>query len=360
MPPLPRAPMAIKDLAVDQEGADAVLTFTYPDRLLTGLPLTDLEAVEVYRFLNPPSALTAPPPAASSSAGTPRTDEAPIPGQRRAALNARLAEEAFYKDAKRVDRLTLAAIAHATHGAQLVYRDALMPLLAQGKAPASIAYAVVSVRQSGQRSPLSNLAVLAPDIPPDRPTISGLTAEEGRICLEWLEPENDLLNRPVKLGGFFVYRRFLDEDEYGAPRNAKEITGTSFVDVAPPYGKLVYTVRATLQGKPKILGSPAVEAGVDYRDVFPPPAPRRLDALSEGKLVRLVWDPVAATDLAGYRVYRAEGSGSFEPIVKDLIKESFFNDETARPGLRYRYVIKAVDSAGNESAPSPEATAEPF
>ena len=216
------------------------------------------------------------------------------------------------------------------------------------------------MRQSGQRSPLSNLAVLAPDIPPDRPTILELTADEGRICLEWLEPENDLLQRPVKLGGFFVYRRFLDEDEYGAPRNAKATTGTSFVDVAPPYGKLVYTVRATLEGKPKILGSPAVEAGVDYRDVFPPPAPRRLDALSEGKLVRLVWDPVAATDLAGYRIYRAEGSGSFEPIVKDLIKESFFNDETARPGLRYRYLIKAVDTAGNESAPSPEATAEPF
>ena len=352
--------MAIKDLAVDQEGADAVLTFTYPDRLLTGLPLTDLEAVEVYRFINPPSALTAPPPAASSSAGTPRTDEAPIPAERRAALNARLAEEAFYKEAKRVDRLSVAAIAQATHGAQVVYRDALMPLLREGKPPGSIAYAVVSVRRAGQRSPLSNLVVLAPDIPPDRPTILGLTAEEGRICLEWLEPETDLLQRPMKIGGYFVYRRFLDEDEYGAPRNAKEIVGTSFVDVAPPYGRLVYTVRATLAGKPKILGSPAAEAGVDYRDIFPPPAPRRLDALSEGKLVRLVWDPVTASDLAGYRIYRAEGTGAFEPLRKELVTESFFNDGTAKPGLRYRYMIKAVDTAGNESAPSPEAMAEPF
>ncbi|HEX7251819.1 MAG TPA: hypothetical protein VF376_02975, partial [Thermoanaerobaculia bacterium] len=170
----------------------------------------------------------------------------------------------------------------------------------------------------------------------------------------------DLLHRPVKIGGFFVYRRFLDEEEYGAPRNAKPITGTSYVDVAPPYGKLVYTVRATLAGKPKILGSPAEEAGVDYRDVFPPPAPRRLDALSEGKLVRLVWDPVVASDLAGYRIYRAEGPGSFEPLRQELVKESFFNDETATPGQRYRYMIKAVDTAGNESAPSPEATAEPF
>jgi hypothetical protein len=48
-PPLPRGPNAISDLSVEQEGDDAVLTFTFPDRLLTGAPLTDLEAIEVFR-----------------------------------------------------------------------------------------------------------------------------------------------------------------------------------------------------------------------------------------------------------------------------------------------------------------------
>jgi hypothetical protein len=359
MPPLPRAPMAVKDLSVAQEGAEALLTFSYPDRLLTGLPLTDLESVEIYRIVNPPSTLTSPPPAATSSA-VPRTDEAPIPGPRRAALNARLAEEAFYREAKRSDRVTLASIAQRTRGAQIVYRDPLIALWAGGKGPASLAYAVVSVRRSGQKSPLSNLALLSPDIPPGPPTILAVTPEEGRICLEWLEPETDLLNHPAKVGGYFVYRRSLDDDEYVAPRNSKAIAGTSFVDEAPPYGKLVYTVRASLPDKPKVFGLPALEAGIEYRDVFPPPAPLRLDALSEGKLVRLVWDPVAAPDLAGYRIFRAEGTGPLAPLPKELVKDTFFNDETAEPRRRYRYVVKAVDTAGNESLASPEATAETF
>lgn len=359
-PPLPRAPTAIKDLSVHQEGVEAVLTFSYPDRLLTGLPLTDLAAVEIYRVANPPSTLTSP-PAATSSSNAPRTDEAPGAGARRAALNARLAEEAFYTEAARVDRLSIAMIAQATRGAQIVYRDSLTRIFAKGSEPPALAYAVVSVRQGGQRSPLSNIALISPEVPPDAPEILAVTAEEGRVCLEWREPEADLLNRrPAKVGGYFVYRREFSEDAYGLPLNKNPIAGTAWVDVAPPYGGLLYTVRATLSEKPKISGPPAAEAGIDYRDVFAPPTPRRLDALSEGKLVRLVWDPVSAPDLAGYVILRGEGGGPLERLTRDLLHDSFYNDEKVETGRQYRYVVKAVDTAGNQSPPSPEATAEPF
>jgi hypothetical protein len=83
----------VSDLAVEQEGLDAVLTFSYPDRLLTGLPLTDLAAVEIYRLVDPPPTLVSPPPA--SSGGTPRTDAAPGAAARRRAMSARTTEEAF-------------------------------------------------------------------------------------------------------------------------------------------------------------------------------------------------------------------------------------------------------------------------
>jgi len=356
-PPLPKGPAAVRDLAIDQEGTEAVLTFTYPDRLLTGLPLTDLESVEVYRVINPSSTLTSP-AASSSSSGAPKTDEAPASGARRAALNARLAEEAFYAQAERVDQLSVAAIAQHTRGAQIVYRDPLMPLLRAASPPRSLAYAVVSVRRNGLKSPLSNIVVLSPDIPPGPPVILAVTAEEGRVCLEWEEPRSDLLgHEPVKLGGYFLYRRFFEEPDYGPPLNKEALTGTAFVDT-PPYGNLVYTVRAALAEKPKILGLPAEEASVNYRDVFPPPAPRKLDALSEGKLIRLVWDPVTVSDLAGYAIWRAEGDADLTRLNPQLIKDTFFSDESVVAGRRYRYVIKAVDTAGNESPASPEAVAE--
>jgi len=349
----------VSDLAVEQEGTEAVLTFSYPDRLLSGLPLTDLASVEIYRVIDPSPTLVSPAPVAAGPA--PKTDEAPGAAARRVALNARLTEESFYREAKKIEALPLPALAQHTRGASIVYRDPLGALLAKGKGPSTLGYAVVSVRRGGERSPISNVTTLAPDIPPGPPTILNVTAEDGRICLEWERPDSDVLGRrPPKIGGYFVYRRTLDEEEYGAPRNNVSIVGTAFVDVSPPYGKLLYTVRATLPDKPKVEGPPAIEAGVDYRDVFPPLAPARLDALSEGRLVRLVWDPVAAGDLAGYAVFRADGSGAFARLNADLVKESFFNDETAQPGHRYRYVVRAVDTAGNQSAPSPEAAAEPF
>ncbi|MDQ2969615.1 MAG: hypothetical protein M3R62_03055 [Acidobacteriota bacterium] len=360
-PPFPRGPKAVSDLAVEQEALDAVLTFSHPDRLLNGEPLTDLAAVEVYRVVNPAPALTAPRPSPPPSSGT-RTDEAPAAGARRAAVNARVAEQSFYRDAERIAVLRVSEIARRTRGATIVLEDPLGPLLARQPALAALAYAVVSVRRGGERSPLSNLVAISPEVPPAAPVLLAVTPEAGRICLEWLAPERDLLGRPDgKAGGYFVYRRALPEEEYGQPLNARPVDGTAFVDAAPPYGaKLVYTVRAILPGKPRIEGAAAVEAAVDYRDIFPPPPPARLDALAETGLIRLVWDPVDAPDLAGYAVFRSEGEAAPVRLNAELVADSFYSDATVQPGHRYTYTVKAFDRAGNASAPSPPAAAEPL
>ena len=122
----------------------------------------------------------------------------------------------------------------------------------------------------------------------------------------------------------------------------------------------MYTVRAVLEGNPKVEGLPAEELPIVFTDVYPPPAPTRVDALSEGNLVRLLWDPVDAPDLAGYLVFRSKDGGAPERLTKEPLTDPFFTDETARQGARYRYTVRAIDRNGNQSAPSPEASAEPF
>jgi len=336
-----------------------VVTFTYPDRLLNGDPLRDVASLEIYRADDSSPALTAARPGARGP-GVPG-DEAPGSASRREAANVRLAEQAFFREAKRVDVLELPAIAERTRGATVAYRDPLGPLLSAAEPPKSLAYAVVSVRRGGERSPLSNIVVLSPDVPPGPPVITSVTPEDGRICLEWLAPATDLVGRPASVGGYRVYRRTLPDEEYGAPLNAEPVTETLFVDTTVPYGgQHVYTVRATLADKPKVEGVPAEEVGVDYRDVFPPPAPSRLDALPEGALVRLIWEPVPAADLAGYVVFRAEGDGAPARLTPQPVTDTFFSDTTVTPGHRYRYTVVAVDAAGNASASSPEAIAEAF
>jgi len=325
---------------------------------MNGEPLRDISALEIYRATDPSPALTAARPTARGP-GVPG-DDAPGSAARREAANVRLAEQAFFREGERVDVLEVPAIAERTRGATVVYRDPLGPLLSSGKPPRSLAYAVVSVRRGGERSPLSNIVTLAPDVPPGPPAIASVTPEEGRICLEWLPPATDLLGRPAAVGGYRVYRRTLPDEEYGEPLNADPVTETVYVDTTAPYGgRHVYTVRATLAGKPKVEGVPAPESGVDYRDVFAPPAPSRLDALPEGNLVRLVWEPVPVADLAAYIVYRAEEGVAPIPLVGGT-NQTFFTDLLVLPRHRYRYTVVAVDTAGNRSPSSPEAVAETF
>jgi hypothetical protein len=367
-PPLPKGPNAVTNLSVEQEGDDAVLTFAFPDRLQTGAPLTDLSEIEVYRVVNAPSSLTAPRPAggappSSGSSTTSSTTTAHLPGtaERRAATNVRLAEEQFYATAKKVASLSLSAIAESTRGASVVYRDPLMRLLASEQKPTPLAYAVVSVRRAKERSPLSNIVSLTPDVAPDAPVLQPAYPEEGRVCLEWTAPETDMLGQPVEIGGYEVYRRILPQEEYDAPLTPKPIPGLSFEDASAPYdAPILYTVRAVLAKNPKVEGLPADELAVVYHDVYPPPAPTRLDALSEGNRVRLVWTPVDAADLAGYLVFRAEGSGAPALLTSRPLTDPFYTDESLAAGRRYRYVVRSVDRAGNRSQPSPEAVAEPF
>ncbi len=365
--PLPRGPRAISDLAVEQEGDDAVLTFAFPDRLLTGAPLTDLESIEVYRVLNPSPSLTepkraAPPPAASApTSGSGGAVHLPGEAARREATNERIAEEAFYGEARLAATLSLSAIAERSRGASVVFRDPLSTLWIQSKASGPLAYGVISVRRNGERSPVSNIVTLTPAVAPGAPTSLQAFPEEGRLCLEWVAPERDVLGRPARIGGYRVYRRGLSEEEYAAPLNPVPVAGTFFVDTSAPYGvPLVYTVRAVVEGNPKVEGLPAEELPLLFADVYPPPAPSRLDALSEGNLVRLIWDPVDAPDLAGYLVFRAPEGGAPVRLTKDPVPDPFFTDETARAGQRFRYTVRSVDRAGNQSPPSPDAIAQPF
>ncbi len=85
-------------------------------------------------------------------------------------------------------------------------------------------------------------------------------------------------------------------------------------------------------------------------DTFPPAAPAGLVAVSDPDGVTLLWDPVPATDLAGYLVLRAEGaSETVQELTPKPIASVQFVDNTVRAGVRYVYYVVAVDASGNRS-----------
>jgi hypothetical protein len=96
------------------------------------------------------------------------------------------------------------------------------------------------------------------------------------------------------------------------------------------------------------------------RDIFPPHAPAGLEAAPGGTdhSIDLSWTPNTDSGLAGYSVYRQEidsqgvAAGTAARLNTTLVVGPAYRDQTAMAGHRYAYRVAAVDTAGNESAPS--------
>ena len=90
------------------------------------------------------------------------------------------------------------------------------------------------------------------------------------------------------------------------------------------------------------------EATIVPRDIFPPAAPKGVQASTAPNSIELNWDRNAEEDLNGYRIYRADGNGAMEK-VGDVSAVPSFSDRKVEHGKTYRYAVSAIDQAGNES-----------
>ena len=93
-------------------------------------------------------------------------------------------------------------------------------------------------------------------------------------------------------------------------------------------------------------------------DTQAPPAPSAPTvATVAGSSLTLAWEPVTAPDLYRYEVRRGTAPGGpFEEIGAAV--EPRFTDDTIAAGATYVYVVVAVDTSFNRSAPSPETTTQ--
>jgi hypothetical protein len=136
------------------------------------------------------------------------------------------------------------------------------------------------------------------------------------------------------------------------PINEKPVPATSFADKRMEFGKArCYAVRAvTLFGAQPVEGDVSPTTCVTPIDTFAPAPPSSLKAVGSEGAVSLVWDTNTEADLTGYIVLRATlPGGEFKPLNAEPVKEATFNDATVTKGVRYAYVVVAVDAAGNRS-----------
>ncbi|HXF56454.1 MAG TPA: S8 family serine peptidase [Actinomycetota bacterium] len=99
-------------------------------------------------------------------------------------------------------------------------------------------------------------------------------------------------------------------------------------------------------------------------DTTPPAAPTGLTATGQNAKVALDWADNTEPDLAGYHVERSQdppsaSSRTWTRLTASPVGSSSYVDTAVVNGTTYYYRVRAVDTSGNESAPSEEASATP-
>jgi len=95
-------------------------------------------------------------------------------------------------------------------------------------------------------------------------------------------------------------------------------------------------------------------------DTTPPSTPGGLSALAGDATVTLDWLDGTESDLAGYDVLRGTSAGGpYARVNTALLLSSDYSDFGVANGTAYFYVVRAVDTTGNVSGDSAEASAVP-
>lgn len=358
-PPVPVIPKATSDLVVAQRGAKLILSWSFPSLTTTGQKLGGIRRVVVYRY---PEPLPVSEPPRDSKTLMPGDIDPTVPTA--ITLFAKvppIGRQQFTRLRQRVDSIEGSDLPAATAGARLVFEDSPAFHAADGR-PVRMNYAVVTEGATA-RSEMSNLATIVPVDVPLPPDGLAVKAQPEGLVLTWSAPTKVMTgDEKPRIIGYNIYRLAKGEEitQTTTPVNAAPVSKTTYTD-SPPYGTHQYVVTAVAAaGPPRIESDPSSPASADFKDLVAPPTPTGLTALVEPKTVRILWDPVQAADLAGYRVYRTEGVGIEQPkpigriplTPKTPLTETHLTDPGLNPGIAYFFEVTAVDKSGNESKPA--------
>ncbi len=201
-------------------------------------------------------------------------------------------------------------------------------------------YTVRAANSIGE-SPDSNEITVTPVLPlPAAPANLSATFRNGGVILSW-----DAVAGAVE---YYVYRKDTIDGALARIADSNTITVTSYTDTGVANDTTYrYTVRAVNAAG---VGPDSNEASVAIPAL--PAAPENLSAAGGNAQISLSWDAVSGA--AEYYVYRAPESAIilFVRIADSTtITDTAYTDTGLTAGDSYRYVVRAVDSAG-ESADS--------
>ena len=321
-PPLPpeiRVAERTTDLTAFQEGGDAVLEWSYPSLTTDGRALSDIESIQVWR------------------ATLPLGQELPPPVS---AQDRQLRRQLLEGEGEVIRELSPDEIAAITRGSALIFRDDLSEWRQSEGAEVSspvLWFGVRTICCRKRASALSNVVRLEPHAPPPPPIDLELVASADGIDVRWRQSD-DLAT---------LVERSADGATWTAVTK-DPVRGGEWIDAKAAQSRSwSYRLRSVrrIEGGGEVVGEPSPPARIDHPDTYPPASPEGVVCLPEGSQVRVRWQAVAGE--VTYRVSRHEGSGPADVLADDLRLVELTDPSPPLGALRY--VVVAVDGAGNES-----------
>lgn len=359
----PAVPQPVTDLAAQQFGNEAVLTFELPKETVEHKLISKAPTIEVFRAFRNPSANGA----QSASQLSPSTLVLTVPP---------------------------AMATHDTENGKIHVADVFEAGDLAKYAGWTAEYTVRTSLSRRKLSAPSNTADVR--IYPAADPIEDLAARvtQQAVVLSWTPPASTPVGPSPPIAAYRIYRM-----ESHAPAGSPESTAAAttppknplavfenksekkqpaFVQIAetstPAYADAhfdfgatyVYSVRSVLQySGGQIESADSNQVTVMPRDVFPPVPPQGLVVAyvpaqaGSAAYLDLSWAISTETGLVGYNVYRSEEVGAPGTRANTrLLLTPAFRDMNAEPGHKYFYTVTAVDRAGNESSPSAAASGE--
>ena len=335
LPPLVKLPVAPSDLTAARRADTVDLQLTVPSANTDGSRPANVARVEVYALTGPAAVseadvLKAGTRVASIAVKAPRDPDTTFdpddPEQSEADI-----------EPPEGEGLDQGAVARA--------QEHLTAPAAAGSVPATAVvrtYVGVAITTKGRRG-LSSRPAAVPLAPaPPSPPKPDVTYTETAVTVTW--PPGP----PV------AYHVYEVTGSSHTPLTKSPTSETQYADARMTWGATrCYAVRSVETVEALAVESEATPpACVTLVDMFPPAAPRGLQAVTTEGVINLIWDANTETDLDGYILLRAIAPGDeLAPITPSPIRETAFQDRVPA-GVRYAYALKAVDTAGNASEPS--------
>lgn len=352
--PLRFVPAAAADVTAIRGGNEVRLQFVLPNANAQGQGRIDLDRVEVYAVT---VAADSPNPAnrdllqSRYMVGTVQVKPLPREGEPEPPSAPQDPRPSPGEPAVFVETLTAATLApQITTPAPTPVLPAPPPAAAAAQEPPVVRrlYVVRGLTRSGRPGqPSARVALPIIDLPAP-PASLAATVTETSLTLTWTPAPP-----PHPAAAFNVYA-------VGAmkPLNPAPLQAAAFERPGVTFGtEECFVVRtAVVRGAATLESTPSEPLCVTPADTFPPAAPKGLSAVGVAGAINLIWEANTERDLAGYLILRGEAPGdTLQAITATPIRETTFRDTTVTAGVRYVYVVVAVDAATPPNT-SPQST----